>query len=704
VEKALHVLPLGLDATYIRALDEIDAQPSYIRTLALKTLMLVIYAERPLSSKEVKHALATDRLCNSTEDVELDTSEVILGACANLLEKHRNGWSSDFRPVHYSVQEFFRDSPKAILGGRCMGKIEDESHIHSQLATTCLSHLQYRVLKGPCQDFLELYERLRSHPFIWYAACSFDHHIMSCANLSDQLRQHISKFLAQEDWFLTTVMQLRAVRPWRDDPRAPNPKIDFNPYHSMASMSTMVYGTRLYNVPGLQDQWKPLTPPSFALHEACSAGSANAVARLLVDGHDVNERSSTGIAPLYHAASRGHLSIARMLLEKGADVDLQGGWYGSALQAASSTGYEAIVRLLLDYDPDVDIQDEYGRTALFAASRTGVMETVELLINHGADIHARNRESKTALMEASECGRKDIVELLLFKGADIHTRNIKKKTALHLAAKTGEYDTAELLISKGANIRARDINKETALHLAARTGDYDTVELLISKGANIRARDIKKRTALHLAAKTGEHNVVELLISKGADVHVRDVDNQTVLHLAARTGEYDTVELLISKGANIRSRNDNKETALHLAARMGKYNTVELLISKGANIRARNIKKATALHLAARTGEHNIVELLISKGADIHAQSKRGTVLQRASKATSNCKAHLGHKLVIELLLAKGAKCDDKPLGDESSHQQALPGGCNTDEAVEGTEPSNVEFDKADSPNRNTPA
>jgi Ankyrin repeats (3 copies) len=381
VKRALHVLPLGLDATYIRALDEIESQPSYIRTLALKTLMWVTYAERPLLTKEVKHALATNRLCNSTEDVDLDTSGLVLGACANLLAEHGDRWwkwTSEFRPVHYSVQELFRESPKAILGGRCMDKIEDESHIHSQLAITCLSHLQCRILEGPCQDILDLQLRVDGNPLVWYAACSFDHHIMSCGNLSDQLQQHISKFLGQEDWFWTAVLQLRAVRhgPWY--PQDPNPFADFNPYHSMASMSTTVYGTRLYNIPDLQDQWKVLQPPSFGLHEAYSAGSANAVARLLVDGHDVNERSSAGIAPLHYAASRGHLSIARMLLEKGADVDMHGGYHGSALQAAFSTGHKAIVSMLVDHSPNAALKVASDGENGAADKRTMLMSTCKI--------------------------------------------------------------------------------------------------------------------------------------------------------------------------------------------------------------------------------------------------------------------------------------------------------------------------------------
>jgi hypothetical protein len=95
VQKALDVLPLGLNETYIRALDQISAQPPYKRELARKTFMWVMYAQRPLTMKELQHALATD------EPYNLDTDDVILGACANLLVVDELSIDPVLRPIHY---------------------------------------------------------------------------------------------------------------------------------------------------------------------------------------------------------------------------------------------------------------------------------------------------------------------------------------------------------------------------------------------------------------------------------------------------------------------------------------------------------------------------------------------------------------------------------------------------------------------------
>jgi hypothetical protein len=85
VEGALDVLPSGLEATYARIIELIDGQRDYMRRLASKTLRWVMYAQRPLSTTELQHALATEQLCRPGSDPELDSIDVILGACANLI-------------------------------------------------------------------------------------------------------------------------------------------------------------------------------------------------------------------------------------------------------------------------------------------------------------------------------------------------------------------------------------------------------------------------------------------------------------------------------------------------------------------------------------------------------------------------------------------------------------------------------------------
>ena len=107
VEKALQILPTGLDATYFRSLEQIEKQKEYMRRLAFKTLRWVVYAQRPLATNELRHALAAEEEMDVKTDEELDNIDVILGACSHLLVEDGSTYPPTVRPIHYSVQEFF---------------------------------------------------------------------------------------------------------------------------------------------------------------------------------------------------------------------------------------------------------------------------------------------------------------------------------------------------------------------------------------------------------------------------------------------------------------------------------------------------------------------------------------------------------------------------------------------------------------------
>jgi ankyrin repeat protein len=523
----LDVLPLGLDATYIRASDQMSAQPAYTKVLALKTFVWVMYAKRALTVEELQHALATDELCSNTEALELDTVDAILGACANLLVVSEYERGSIIRPIHYSVQEFFRNSPNGVMEGSCMNQMNDSFHVHTQLAITCLSHLQSRIVEEPSTASSLLQNHPYWNPFMWYAACSFDYHILHCGHLSDELYRQISILLEREGWFLAAVLQLRAVGHLCGCPQEPNAWQNFNSYHSLASVSDMVYATELYNVPGFQDQWKGLTPAAFALHRACSGGSASAVAGLLANGYNADERDNAGISPIYYPAVRGNLPILRMLLEKGANVNIGGGNYYTPLRTAVQAGHEKTIKLLLDHNANINTQGGEFGSSLIAASDQGHTEIVMLLLKNGADVNAQVGRYGTALEAASSSGKMEIVKLLLENGADVNAQGGYCGTALEAVSLNGEIEIVKALLKNGADIHARWKGK-TALHCASsgRDASQGVVELLLSKDADINSRH-EGRTALQIASDAHQTKIVELLLSKGAEPDDRKLEEET---------------------------------------------------------------------------------------------------------------------------------------------------------------------------------
>jgi ankyrin repeat protein len=515
--------------------------------------MWVMYAKRPLNMIELRNALGTDELDCDRKSITLDTIDVILGACANLLvvDGAYKPWGPGFRvlrPVHYSVQEFFQKPPNGVLERCCMAKINDASYMHSQLAITCLSHLRSRVTTIQVTDAGTLQRLIYYDPFMWYAACSFDYHILNSSILSNELQREISAFLQQKGLFFTTVLQLRAVKSATVSNRMLDIDMDFDLFYSLVSLSTMVFATELYSVPGLQGQFKCLKPDALALHRACLGGSASAVARLLADGCDIDAKTNQGTSPIYCAAGREDVPILRLLLQKGADVNAQGGLLHTALQVACYRGAQKNVKLLLEYQVDINAQGGEYTTALAAGSSQGHLEIVKLLLDNEADVNAQRNYYRSALMEASSQGHLEIVKLLLNNKADVNTQVEHLGNALMDASSRGHLEIVKLLLDNKADVNAQEEYLGNALRAASFKGYLEIVKLLLDNKAHVNSQANYPDNALIAAISQGHLEIVNLLISKGADVHSR-FDSISALYAASSRGYTKIVALLLASGA-----------------------------------------------------------------------------------------------------------------------------------------------------------
>jgi ankyrin repeat protein len=576
VEKALRTLPSGLDATYVRSLEQINRQEDYRRRLAFRTLRWVMYAERPLTTTELQHALAAEKMLdieqgeeldeepdkesnesgeeldeepeelNQESDEELDDIDVILGACAHLLVEDN---SKTVRPIHYSVQEFITSPKSHTHNGRLLNTFQDVDQIHARLAATCISHLESRLLdEGPCTEADLLDDRIQEGPFLWYAACAFDYHLVCCTSPSEDIIRSMTAFLQLPSGVLASVLQLRAVRGL---PQELYPSRDFSPYDRTIDKRTVVYSTKLFDIPDLEKFWRGSGPPPNVLHQACSAGSTSAVSRLLAEEVNVDEQDDMGVTPMYYGAVSGNVSVVRMLLARQADVNVQGGHYGNALQAASAGGHELIVRLLLDKGADVNAQGGHYGSALQAASNRGHEPIVWLLLDEGADVNAQGgKYYGNALHAASEGGHELIVRLLLDKGADINAQGGRYGSALQAASEGGHEPIVQLLLDKGADVNAQGGEYGSALHVASAGGHEPIVRLLLDEGADVNAQGGHFGNALQAASNRGHEPIVRLLLDKGADVNAQGGYFGSALQAASNRGHKPIMRLLLDKGAD----------------------------------------------------------------------------------------------------------------------------------------------------------
>ena len=85
VRDALDVLPTEVEATYSDAMRRITAQSKDDKDLAESILVWVIYGRRPLSLRELQHALATLPRMTDIDPESLVPEILLTSVCAGLV-------------------------------------------------------------------------------------------------------------------------------------------------------------------------------------------------------------------------------------------------------------------------------------------------------------------------------------------------------------------------------------------------------------------------------------------------------------------------------------------------------------------------------------------------------------------------------------------------------------------------------------------
>jgi hypothetical protein len=92
VRAALENLPEGMDGTYDEAMGRIERQDDSRRQLAKRVLSWITYAVRPLSVKELQHALAVIPDTTYLDPDDITDDEILTSICAGLvvIDEKRN--------------------------------------------------------------------------------------------------------------------------------------------------------------------------------------------------------------------------------------------------------------------------------------------------------------------------------------------------------------------------------------------------------------------------------------------------------------------------------------------------------------------------------------------------------------------------------------------------------------------------------------
>lgn len=345
VRKALARLPTGsdkmvYDRAYKDAMDRIRGQMPDQKDLALQALSWITCAKRPLTSLELRHALAIEEGETQLDEDNIPEIKIILTACAGLVTTEDE--SGIIRLVHYTTQEFFERTQNEWF-----------PDAETKITLQCITYLSFKDFEsGSCESEDLLQERLVLHPLCDYSARHWGDHARSASSSIDET---VLEFLVN------------------------GPNLD-------AALHA------LFAEHNLHKRGEGDTPIDIdGLHLAAYFGLSGVLAALVRDALVRDEQSLEKhdvllCTPLIWSAKRGHEDTTRFLLEHGANIEAVDAWNRTPLHWAVEKRHLAVTRLLLEWGADHNARDNIPRLPLELAVRNNDATIYDILFEWGARI------------------------------------------------------------------------------------------------------------------------------------------------------------------------------------------------------------------------------------------------------------------------------------------------------------------------------
>lgn len=453
-------------------MERIEGQIDDLATLAKQTLSWIAYAKRPLTTLELRHALAVEVGETSLVDSNMSHVEDVVSVCAGLITVDYKSDTISF--VHYTTQQYFERTRNYWFPSS-----------EASITDICITYLSFSIFDNKFYENVDqVGKRVESNPFYDYAVRNWGHHARSASTPV----QSVMQFLNNNTLFKSSSQALIVLERHRQLPYKDGP----------------AYMT--------------------GLHLAAYFGIQEVVNALLSCGHDPDSADSVGRTPLSWAAGNGHKGVVELLLkQQGVKPDSvaltaqtasrfydRKGSGQTPLSYAAKNGHREVVKLLLDHidvNPNYGAKargdKNYGRTPLSFAAGYGHKEVVELLLSRtgvepdsSASGSQRGGSGRTPLSYAAEYGHTSIVKILLAQpgvdpDSETTSERVGGRTPLSYAAEGGHQAVVELLLAQPL------VNP---LSMATGENDYQNREWNIG-------------TPLSLAQKRGHESIVRLIQS-----------------------------------------------------------------------------------------------------------------------------------------------------------------------------------------------
>ena len=174
----------GLNKAYDDTINRIGNQQQGFRDLAKRVLLWIVCAKRPLTTGELRHALAVEPGTSSLDMRSLYTLKDIVSSCLGLVTVDQD--SNIIRLVHYTTQEYFQRTG-----------LENFPDVQRDIITaSCLTYLSFDVFAEGC--CLNLKTRLQQYPFFNYAAQNWAYHLIHFEDTQQSAEDLALKFLVDD--------------------------------------------------------------------------------------------------------------------------------------------------------------------------------------------------------------------------------------------------------------------------------------------------------------------------------------------------------------------------------------------------------------------------------------------------------------------------------------------------------------------------
>jgi ankyrin repeat protein len=496
IRAALAMLPKGskaYDQAFSEAMVRIESQIADSQELAKQALSWITCAKRPLTSREIQHALAVEINSSEFDDQNLTEIADVLDVCAGLVTVE--GESEIVRLIHYTTQEYFERTWPSWF-----------PNAQKNITETCLTYLSLDSFgSGFCLSDKEFEARLRDNPLYYYAARNWGHHAQEA---STEARESILDFLGKETILSGSTQVMMA-------PEYPYP-------------------------PGYSQNF----PKQFTgVHLAGHFGLTDIISKLLETGHLPNTKDSWNRTPVSLAAKNGLAAVVALLTDRtDVDANFKDEKGQTPLSLAAEYGHESVLKLLLDRtDVDMNSKDQTGRTPLSRAAENGYEAVVKLLVDRAdVDVNSRDQIGQAPLLWAAKNGYQAVVKLLVVRtDIDVNSRDRNDRTPLSLAARYGHEAVVKLLVNRiNVDVSSKDQDGQTALSRAATHWHAKVVKLLVDRtDLDVNCKDQDGKTALLWAAERGHAEVIKLLVDRtDLAVNSKDQNGQPHSHGPRDTG------------------------------------------------------------------------------------------------------------------------------------------------------------------------